>query len=408
MTPTAASSRVCVARQPILDRNRKVFGYDLRFQSLVPGEAEESAADYASARVISDGIMAIGLDNLIDGRKAFVSVSRHLLVEGIPSVLPPNRVVVELSTDIEADAEVLSACRQLREAGYAISVDDFVLNEWTADLVPLADFLKVDFSGEKAGGDRAVPIDAGRVAVIAKGVETLDVFEQAAKQGCHYFQGFFFGRPLMLQGRDVRGHKLAHLRLLQALNNPDLSVHQLEDLIKHDAALCYRILRTVNSAAFATQRNIQTIREALVLLGRDAVRRWASLWALAGLNESAHGELIVMSTVRARCCETLASKRGEDAAAAGFLVGMCSLLDAILEKPVEAVLKDLPLEGEPRAALLGEDNPLRRLLDCTIAYERGDWHHCGELAVLAGIEITALPAAYAEALRWSRELQKQT
>ena len=202
------------------------------------------------------------------------------------------------------------------------------------------------------------------------------------------------------------GHKLAHLRLLQALNDPDLSVHQLENLIKHDAALCYRILRTVNSAAFALQTTVHSIREALVLLGRDTVRRWASLWALAGLNESAHGELIVMSTTRARCCELLgAILGGEEAASEGFLVGMCSLLDAILGRPMEAILSDLPLADETRAALLGQDNPTRRLLDCAIAYERGEWDRCAEVSERAGIKLTNLPVAFAEALRWSRELQ---
>jgi EAL and modified HD-GYP domain-containing signal transduction protein len=405
----AEASRVCVARQPILDRDRKVFGYDLSFQALPGAAADPATADYATARVISDGLLAIGLDNLIDGRKAFVNVGRHLLLEGIPEILPPNRVVIELSADVEADADVLAACRQLREAGYSLAVDDFVLNEWTADLVPLANFLKIDFAAVDGEAQTQIAAERGAKAatLIAKKVETLDTFERASREGYTYFQGFFFGRPLILQGRDVPGHKLAHLRLLQALNDPDLSVHQLENLIKHDAALCYRILRTVNSAAFALQTTVHSIREALVLLGRDTVRRWASLWALAGLNESAHGELIVMSTTRARCCELLgASLGGEEAASEGFLVGMCSLLDAILGRPMEAILSDLPLADETRAALLGEDNPTRRLLDCAIAYERGEWDRCAEVSQRAGVKLTSLPVAFADALRWSRELQK--
>jgi EAL and modified HD-GYP domain-containing signal transduction protein len=210
----------------------------------------------------------------------------------------------------------------------------------------------------------------------------------------------------MLEGRELPTSKLTNLRLLQALNKPDLSVHHIEEIIKPDAALCYRILRTVNSAAYALQRTVQSIREALVLLGRDPIRRWASVWALAGLNEQAHSELVVMSTVRARCCELLAASRGdEDAAAEGFLVGMCSMLDAILSRPMATILEDLPLAPASRAALLGEDNPMRRILDCAIAYERGEWDRCTGLAKQAGIKLTVLPGAYAEALRWSKELQ---
>ena len=399
-----------MARHPILDRNRKVYGYDLRFQELPDGASSSTNGDIAAARVISDGILAIGLDNLIDGRKAFVNVGRNLLLEGIPAVLPPARVVIELSADIEADAEVVAACRELRTAGYSLAVDDFVLNEWTADLVPFANFLKVDFSEAPPDSRAALAgtTGASHPMLIAKKVETLDAFDRASQEGFEYFQGFFFGRPLILQGRDVPGHKMAHLRLLRALNDPDLSVHHLENLIKHDAALCYRILRTVNSAAFALQAPVHSIREALVLLGRDTVRRWASLWALAGLNENAHAELTVMSTVRARCCEILAASTGdEEAAAEGFLVGMCSLLDAILGRPMEAILADLPVAESTRAALLGQDNRTRRLLDCAIAYEQGEWDRCATLATRAGITVAKLPQAFSEALLWSRELQQQ-
>ncbi len=406
----AKSGHVCVARQPILDRNRKVFGYDLAFRALPDAGPAAAFADYATARVISDGVLAIGLDTLIDQGKAFVNVGRRLLLQGIPEVLPPTRVVVELSADVEADAEVIAACRQLRDAGYAISVDNFVLNEWTADLVPFASFLKVDFTstGEREARARLAPARGGQaVALIAKKVETFEAFDEATTNGYDYFQGFFFGRPLFLQGRTVPAQGLANMRLLQALNDHDLSVHQLEDLIKHDAALCYRILRAVNSAAFARRTTVHSIRDALVLLGRDTVRRWASLWALGGLNERAHSELISMATIRARCCETLTGRRsGPDEAAEAFLAGMCSLLDAILEQPMAAVLPHLPVDDETRAALLGEDNPTRRLLECVTAYERGEWNRCVDLSASAGVSFAALPAAFADALRWSRELQQ--
>jgi EAL and modified HD-GYP domain-containing signal transduction protein len=402
---------VFVARQPILDGGRRVFGYELRFHSMAETGDGAAPDDYATARVISDGLLAIGLDNLIDGRRAFVNVGRRLLLEGIPAVLPPERVIIELSADVEADNEVLTACDQLRKNGYSISVDDFVMNEWTRDLVSFAQYLKVDYpsiSDPEAHASILASRGPKGPSLIAKRIETLDTFETASKDGYSYFQGFFFGRPLILQGRDVPGHRLANLRLLRALNDPDLSVHQLEELIKHDAALCYRILRTVNSAAYALQTTVHSIREALILLGRDTVRRWASLWALAGLNEQAHGELVTMSTVRARCCELLGqSQGGEELGTEGFLVGMCSLLDAILGRPMAAVLSDLPLADETRKALLGEDNRTRRLLDCAIAYERGDWDRSTELASRAGIKLTVLPIAFAEALRWSRELQQQ-
>jgi len=244
-------------------------------------------------------------------------------------------------------------------------------------------------------------------ALIAKGIETMDAFEAAVTEGYAFFQGFFFGRPLIAQARDVPGHQVAHLRLLHALNNPNLSVHQLEDLIKHDASLCYRILRTVNSAAYALHTPIQSIRQALVYLGRDTVRRWVSLWALAGLSERAHAEVVVMSTIRARFCELVSASRGdEDCGAEAFLLGMCSLLDVILDRPMEVVLAQLPLTAEAQAALRGDNNDGRRLLDCVITYERGVWDRAVELAREVGVASLALPKAHGDSLRWTRELQR--
>jgi c-di-GMP-related signal transduction protein len=403
-----SGGQVFVARLPILNRERRVFGYELLFRPSATGSESGAALDFASARVISDALLAIGLDTLTDGRRAFVGVSRRLLLDGIPSVLPPERVVLQLAADIEADNEVVEACKKLRDAGYQLAVDDFVLTGWTADLMPIAHYLKVDF--QRTDQDARKGIEKARVngspMLIAKSIETTDAFDQAMEEGYTLFQGFFFGQATVTQGREVPGHQLANLHLLRALHVPDLSVMDLENLIKHDASLCYRILRTVNSAAYMLQVPVQSIRQALVLLGRDTVRRWASLWSLAGLNEGAHSELVVMATVRARCCELLAaSTGGEDAGAEGFLVGMCSLLDVILHRPMQAVLADLPLAEETEAALLGADNDTRRLLDCVIAYEKGDWATCEQLAARAKINSALLPKSYADALRWSREIR---
>jgi EAL and modified HD-GYP domain-containing signal transduction protein len=407
-TPSTGG-HVFVARLPILNRDRRVYGYELLFRASALADASGEALDYAAARVISDALLAIGLETLTDGRRAFVRVSRRLLLDGIPSVLPPERVVLEMAADIEADRDVVEACQELRNAGYQIAVDDFVLTDWTADLVPLANFLKVDFLTTDPEVRKVIEKARtnGAPVLIAKSIETMDAFDQAVKEGYTYFQGFFFGRPVIAEGREVPVQQMANLRLLRALHVPDLSVHQLEELIKHDASLCYRILRTVNSAAYMLQVPVQSIRQALVLLGRDTVRRWASLWSLAGLEEH-HGasELVVMATVRARCCELLAgSLGGEEAASEGFLIGMCSLLDAILGRPMKAVLADLPLAEETEAALLGEDNAIRRLLDCVIAYEHGEWERAEQLAGRAKINPALLPKAFADALRWSREIR---
>lgn len=401
-------TQIFVARQPILDKSGRIFGYELLYRNAANAEDRMGVhEDYATAKVI-DGLYAIGFDVLTANRKAFINVSRRLLLEGIPAVLPRDKVVLELGADIEADSEVIDVCKQLRKDGYTLAIDDFTMNAWTAELVPLVHYLKIDFLRAGEATARLPNLAPGEgPTLIAKKIETAEKFKEAVVGGYDLFQGFFLGRPVIKESRPVPAQHVASLRLMHALHDPDLSVHQLENLVKHDPALCFLILRTVNSAAYALRTTVQSIREALVLLGRDTVRRWASLWALAGLSQHAHAELLTMATIRARCCELLGASTGDDdAASEGFLVGMCSLMDAILEQPMPVLLETLPLPVRVRDALLGQDNSRRRILDCTVAYEQGSWDQCFELSRGAGVNPAVLPAAYAEALRWSNDLRQ--
>lgn len=412
---TKVNSHVFIARQPILDRSRRVIAYELLFRPSRDAVGSETSSEQASARVVTDAVMAFGLDTLTQGRPAFINVTRSLLLGGLvglEEILPPSKVVLELLEDIEADAEVVEACRALRRAGYSLALDDFVLTDRTAGLVPMADYVKVDLLSTP---EPLLRRDLARLsptkppALLAEKIETLEQFDAAFAEGYDYFQGFFFDRPATHRARSIPGHRLGYLRLLRALQDPDLDVTKLERLIEQDASLCYRILRTVNSAGFAQVHKVASIRQAVVLMGVGTVRRWVSLWLLAGLGEEAHPELITMSAVRARCCEVLAGQvRDAGVMPEGFLLGMCSLLDAILDQPMPVVVDQLPLSPTMQAALLGEDNVGRRLLDCAIAQERGQWRRSQELADRVGLPHNALAAAHQSALRWSAEFLQTT
>jgi EAL and modified HD-GYP domain-containing signal transduction protein len=409
VTPSRAVAPAFVARQPILDRRRRVCGYELLFRHSADARYAAVDGDVATAIVISDSLLSIGLDTLTGGHKAFINVGRRLLLDGIPTLLPADRVVLELGADIDATDDVLAACRDLRRAGYSLAIDDFVLTEGTADLVPLVDFLKVDFVFARRAAARARIVPAAKActaALIAKKVETIQAFDAAVREGYTLFQGFFFGQPVTTEGRKVPSHQIVNIRLLRALQEPDISVDRLEQLIKQDAELCYRVLRTLNSAAFALRATVHSIREALVLLGCDTIRRWASLWALVTIGEQAHPELVAMAMTRARCCELVGGRTGgSDAAAEGFLLGTCSLLDVILGVPMEALLGDLPLAADTRIALLGGQNAMRQVLECALACEQGQWDRAGQLARALNLDPADLAAAHVEALRWTRDLR---
>jgi EAL and modified HD-GYP domain-containing signal transduction protein len=397
-----------VARQPILDVSGQVFGYELLYRAGADALSCQDPNDVAAARASSDAVLTLGLDTLTAGRKAFMNVTRHMLLNDLVTVLAPETIVVEVLEDVGVDDAIIGACRRLRERGYTLALDDFTLQTGAAALLPFARFVKVDVLATTLEERRRIEsmIPTG-VKLVAEKVETAEVFDQARGVGYTLFQGYYFCRPMTFSGGALSARRLAYARLLAALNQPGVSVNSVEDLIKHDASLTYRVLRCLNSAAFGIRREIQSIRQDLVLLGLDQVRKWASVWALAGLNGGPTSELVTIAILRARSCEIVASEAlGPDHASEFFLLGLCSLLDAMLGQQMNTALADLPISDPVRKALLGEQNRPRAVLDAVIAHERGQWDEAARIAGTLSIKAERLPTAYADSLKWARELTR--
>jgi EAL and modified HD-GYP domain-containing signal transduction protein len=274
--------------------------------------------------------------------------------------------------------------------------------------LPFVRFVKVDVQAIDAEQRAAIARRLmHRVRLVAEKVETLEVFEETRKAGYSLFQGFFFCRPTTIRSSAPPGRRLASLRLLAAINQPGVTLAEIEEHIKQDVSLSYRVLRCINSAAFGLQMEIHSIRQALVLLGIAQVRKWASVWSLASAAQGVNTEVLPVAIIRARCCELLGeSLPGAQRDSGLFLLGMCSLLDTMLGKPMRSAVADLPLAADIRDALLGNATPTRAILDAVIAYERGDFTRAGALVASLQLPAAALAAAYEDALRYARELSR--
>lgn len=400
---------VYVARQPILNRTGQVFGYELLYRAGATSVSCEVPTDLAASRVLSDAVLNLGLETLTSGRKAFMNCSRTLLLSGHATLLPPKAVVIEVLETVEVDDAIIQMCRALRGKGYSVALDDFVPGSQAEALLPYANFVKVDVLSttrdEWVDIRRRMP---SAVTLLAEKVESAEIYEDLKGIGYHLFQGYYFCKPKMFRAGALSGQRMAYARLLMALNDENVTIAQVEELIKHDASLVYRVLRCINSAAYGIRRQIQSIRQAVVLLGLDQVRKWASVWALAGLNEGASAELVTVAILRARACELLAQvTTSREEASEYFLLGLCSLLDVILQRPMEEAIAELPLSDTLKRALVGEQNTARHVLDAVVAYERGQWDDAVAHSDRAGIGPDKLPVAYADALRWAHEM-KQT
>lgn len=407
--PLDTRSSIHVARQPILDANRRVFGYELLYREGAFDAACLAVGDIAGSRVITDAMLGMGLEHLTPGALAFINFTRRLLLSGAAHLLPKECVVLELREDVAVDAELIDACRDLQQQGYTFALDDFVPGSGAEALLPFASYVKLDVLGAPVWRTAARRLRAPNRRIVAERVERSDTVFDAQRAGCTLFQGYYFCRPLTRSARALPAHRQAYLDLFAALSQPELTISALEELVKRDISLTVRVLRSINSAAFALEQTVTSVRQALVLLGVQQVRQWAAVWAMAGLSAGTPSEVVAVTLLRARMCETIGRARhGADDAGELFLLGMCSTLDVILDRPMELAIEGLPLSPRVRSALAGEGNEWRAILDLVIARERGYWSSLPEMLTVLGIPESLLASAYRDALHWMRELTEQS
>jgi EAL and modified HD-GYP domain-containing signal transduction protein len=395
-----------VARQPIFDRREQVYGYELLFRSGFENRYTSNDGD-AAARDVADNILTIGPRTLTAGRKAFLNCTRHFLVNEYATLLSKDETVLEILETVEPDAEVLAACRRLKKLGYAIALDDFVYSEKFQPFVELADIIKIDF--QQSGTDdrqRAVAqFSPLGIQLLAEKVETRAEFAEARNSGYVYFQGYFFCKPQIVPSRHIPAFKLHYLRILLAISKPQLDRREIVALIDREISLCYKLLRFVNSALFGFRRDISSTQQALELLGDEALTKWASVVAVLGIAGNEPNELVLTALTRGRCCELLAANLGTREDEQGmFLLGVFSLMEAMLGLPIAEIIPEIALPEMVRAALLGTPNGYRKILDLVKALEAASWIEVSELALGLQQDESQLSSAYLEAVDWAQKV----
>jgi c-di-GMP-related signal transduction protein len=392
-----------VARQPIFDREENVFGYELLFrdglENAFSGDSDEAS------RATLDRSLLMGLDVLCDGRRAFVNCTRDTLIKGLVTLLPAKSTVVEVLETVPADPDVAAACLNLKEAGYMIALDDYVTNDPREALAEMADIIKVEMQLTTDEEQTALIKRFGprRCRMLAEKIETQAEFARARDQGFVYFQGYFFRRPEMINTHDVPANRMNYLRLLQEASRPELELGALEKLIKAEASVCYRLLRYLNSAAFGLQSEIHSVRHALSMLGERDVRRWVRLVAAVGAGQDSTSDLVLSAMVRGRFGELLSPlvPHGESDL---FLLGLLSLIDAMMEMPMAEVLEKIPLQQATKAVLLGQASVLGPVFQLMLAHESGEWEAAAELSRSLRLDSAEVAGFYWTAQKWAREV----
>jgi c-di-GMP-related signal transduction protein len=399
---------IFIARQPILDTGRTVRAYELLFRDSLQNTFSAHDGTEATRQVMVNGFIHFGMPMLTGGRRAFINITREVLLREYVLLFPKTSVVAEILEVVEPDAETVGACRHLKENGYTIALDDFAQLEGYEALLELADIVKIDLRATNAEQrhlivQRARQINR-RIQLLAEKVETHEELNQALDEGFTLFQGYFFAKPEILHKKEVPGNKLQYLRLLGELHRPELDIEHLEALIRNDVSLSYRLLRYINSAFFGWRSEIRSLKHALVLLGERDIRKWASLVALSCLGEDKPLALLITGLTRARFAEMVAAATGmAEQADHLFLVGAFSVIDAILDRPLSEALSGLAIPAEVHATLLGKPGPARERFELVIAYEQADWSRLSSLAHSIGMEEARIPEMYAGAVSWAEK-----
>jgi c-di-GMP-related signal transduction protein len=399
---------VFVARQPILDSQRNVIAYELLFRAGADQAFPPNAdPDRASAQVMLNAISVFGLDVLLGTQQAFINVTKRVLVDGLYTCMPQARVVFELLETLRPDPETLRACAQAKAAGYTLALDDFVGQPELRAFLPYVDLLKIDLRVATGTMLRALADEfrGSSFKLVAEKVETSEDFDNARQLGFSHFQGYFFCRPEIVSRKELPSSKLIYLEFLRELTRPSLDYRRLEQVIKLDVALSVKLLRYLNAASFGWRHEVKSLQQALTMLGEQPFRRWASLLAMAELSADGSRELLTTCLVRARFCELLADGAG----LAGreldlFLMGLLSLVDALVGRPLVELIDGLSLPSDISAALLDGDRHSSpgSVLRLVTAYERGRWDEVDTLAATLGLPTeNELPGLYRDAVAWA-------
>lgn len=397
---------VFIARQPIFDRNDKLVAYELLFRSSLKNSYDNQDGNKATIDVISN-IATIGINNVLSGKKAFINFTGQLLQAGIPVMLEPSILTVEILESVEPSPDIIEECKKLKSLGYKIALDDFVFSPKYKELLNFVDIIKVDFR-QTLGLERKYIIDRIKpkeIKFLAEKVETVEEFNQARAYGYTYFQGYYFSKPIILKGKGIPPNKKVGLRLLCELSKEEIDNKTITGLIAEDISITFQLLKYINSSVYGFRDKISSINHAIALLGQKELVKWLYTVVIKDMGKDENSELVTNSLIRAKFCEMLCMKCGDtENSVNAYIMGMLSLIDVILHRPLEEIIKELYVPSTVKDALLGTNNSFHPIFNLAISYEKANWCEVMNACKKLSISEKDISNIYIETLKWLKSI----
>ena len=398
------NNEIFVGRQPIIDRQGNTYAYELLFRGSKKNSHIDGGCDDDSTQLIHNCLNVMGYETITGGKKGFVNFTTNLLLNEDYLVLPVNSVVIELLETVEPTPDVIQACKKLKNAGYTLALDDFIYKPEFEPLLELADIIKIDFllTDEFQRKPLVRLLKQRNLILLAEKVETQKDYEAALFEGFDYFQGYYFSKPEVIQGKQAPSSMLGQLQMLSEINNQNVEFDEINKIIQRDPALCYKLLKYLNSVSFSIQEEITSINQATTLLGLVQLRKWVSLLCTSMIAINKPTALTTSALSRARFCELIIEEKNDPQQNYEyFLCGLFSTIDAMLNLPMKEAINKLTIPSSVYNALTKKPSNLTDTLNLALAFETADFEAVQTLSEKLFIDKNDAQLRYREAIKWT-------
>jgi EAL and modified HD-GYP domain-containing signal transduction protein len=397
---------VFVARQPIFDRNKKIYAYELLFRSGASNCFPDIDGETATTSLLSSSFFTVGIDRIVSGKIAFINFTEDLITKGTPHLFASGKMMVEILENVAPTPEIIASCNKLKDNGYELALDDFVYSKKFEELLHLSDIIKVDFRLtplEKI--EEMIPsLQKYNCKLLAEKIETYEEFEKAMALKFNYFQGYFFSKPEVLKNKDLSASQMTMFRLITQINAAEFDISALGDLVSHDVSISYKLLNYLNSAYFSRLQPISSITQAIGYLGEKGFRLFVSLIATSMLAENKPDALVKMAVIRARFLQLIGQELNKDSNEM-FLLGLFSLIDAMLDRNMKEILKQLSISEKIKEALIDRKGELYVFIRLIETYETGNWTAFRYAQKKSGMGDIKILDFYVQAIAWADSLE---
>ncbi|SLM30543.1 Diguanylate phosphodiesterase metal dependent hydrolase domain protein [Desulfamplus magnetovallimortis] len=394
---------IYVGRQPILLKNKKTFAYELLFRNSLENSFPGIDGDIGTSTLLANTFFSIGIAEITGNKPGFINFTRDLIVNKTPLLFPKENIVIEILENVEPEQSVVNAIHEFRKKGYKVALDDFIFDKKFKPLIKLAHIIKFDLMATPLptikGLVKALKSKLN-ITLLAEKVETYDEFTLAQEMGFTLFQGYFFSKPEVISKTDLSANKMTLLNLISEIGKSDIDFDKLSNIIKGDISISYKLMKFINSPYFRRNNEISTVRDAVSFLGEDTIKQFVRVLAAAGLSDNKPDELMRLSIVRARMCELMGKEIDTPFSSEElFTMGLFSAIDAMLDKEMASVLKDISFSDRIKDGLLGKDKNFNDLLNTCKCFENGDWGDSDLSNVCETPILENLPDIYIDALK---------